>query len=165
MGMYNLILKIVQFCYFQNTFPFVSMSRQTDDIGKTRPKKIVEQSIGTRVANIDCHGHKCNILYKCKLKTMAEVYEKYRIPLLNVIVLNGTILISFMYNNDYITQTINMYCTCSIIMFCIMVINIFTCLIVLIPMESIKHTLFMMMITCLHVISGSRLLTIVSDSH
>ena len=27
-------LKIVHFCYFQNTFPFVSTFRQTDDIRK-----------------------------------------------------------------------------------------------------------------------------------
>ena len=40
---FKLNLKIVHFCYFQNTFPFVSMSRQTDDIGKKRPKKFVEQ--------------------------------------------------------------------------------------------------------------------------
>ena len=25
------------FCYFQNTFPFVSVSKKTDDIGKQRP--------------------------------------------------------------------------------------------------------------------------------
>ena len=47
---YNLNLKIVHFCYFQNTFPFVSMSRQTDDIGKKRPKEFVEQSI----SNVNC---------------------------------------------------------------------------------------------------------------
>ena len=27
-------VKIVHFCYFQNLFPFISMSSQTDDIGK-----------------------------------------------------------------------------------------------------------------------------------
>ena len=31
--------------YFQNTFPFGSMFRQTDDIGKKRPTKFVEQGI------------------------------------------------------------------------------------------------------------------------
>ena len=36
---------MVHFCYFQNTFPFVSMSRKTDDIGKKRPKHFVEQGI------------------------------------------------------------------------------------------------------------------------
>ena len=34
----------MHFCYFQNTFPFVSMSRQTDDIGqKNFLKYFVEQ--------------------------------------------------------------------------------------------------------------------------
>ena len=42
---YNLNLEIDHFCYFQNTFPFVSMSRQTDDIGKIRHKNFVEQGI------------------------------------------------------------------------------------------------------------------------
>ena len=32
-------LKIVHFCYFQNTFPFVSTLRQTDDIRKKTSKK------------------------------------------------------------------------------------------------------------------------------
>ena len=41
--------KIVHFCYFQNTFPFVSMSRQTDDISKKLPKSVVEQGINFNV--------------------------------------------------------------------------------------------------------------------
>ena len=36
-------LKIVHFFYFQNTFPFVSTFRQTDDIRKKRRKHFVEQ--------------------------------------------------------------------------------------------------------------------------
>ena len=36
---------IVHFCYFQNTFPFVSTLRQTDDIRKKRGKHFVEQGI------------------------------------------------------------------------------------------------------------------------
>ena len=44
------ILHIVHFCYFQNTFPFVSMSKQTDDIGKTSPTKFVEQSIDYHIS-------------------------------------------------------------------------------------------------------------------
>ena len=42
----KLNLKIVPFCYFQNMFPFVSMSRQTADIGKKSPKLFVAQGIG-----------------------------------------------------------------------------------------------------------------------
>ena len=49
---YNLNLKIVHFCYFQNTFPFVSMSRQTDDIGKKNPKHFVEQGIECLMHNL-----------------------------------------------------------------------------------------------------------------
>ena len=46
-------VKIVHFCYFQNIFPFVSMSRQTDDIGKTRPKRFVEQDIPPRPPTLE----------------------------------------------------------------------------------------------------------------
>ena len=35
--------KKVHFGYFQNTFPFVSMSRRTNDIGKKFPKIFMEQ--------------------------------------------------------------------------------------------------------------------------
>ena len=49
------------FCYFQNTFHFVSMSRQTDDIGKKLPKQFVEQSIGPIVHTQTCG--ECNINY------------------------------------------------------------------------------------------------------
>ena len=38
---------IVHFCYFQNHFLFVSMPRQTDDIGKKRPKKFTGQTIAS----------------------------------------------------------------------------------------------------------------------
>ena len=42
----NIHLKIVHFCYFQNTFPFVSTFRQTDDIReKKRQFFFVEQGI------------------------------------------------------------------------------------------------------------------------
>ena len=44
---YNLNLKIVHFCYFQNTFPFVSTFRQTDDIRKKCRTFFVEQGIVT----------------------------------------------------------------------------------------------------------------------
>ena len=39
-----LSIKIVHFCYFQNTFPFVSTFRQTDDIRKN-PSIFVDQGI------------------------------------------------------------------------------------------------------------------------
>ena len=39
-------LKIVHFCYFQNTFPFVSTFRETDVIRKERRIFFVEQGIG-----------------------------------------------------------------------------------------------------------------------
>ena len=42
---YHLNLKIVNFCYFQNTFPFVSTFRQTDFIQTKHRKKFVEQGI------------------------------------------------------------------------------------------------------------------------
>ena len=35
-------VRLYIFCYFQNTFPFVSMSRQTDVMGKKFPKLFVE---------------------------------------------------------------------------------------------------------------------------
>ena len=38
-------LNIVHFCYFQNTFPFVSTFRQTDVIRKKRQFFFVEQGI------------------------------------------------------------------------------------------------------------------------
>ena len=44
---YNLNLKIVHFCYFQNTFPFVSTFWQTDDIRKKCRTFFVEQGIVT----------------------------------------------------------------------------------------------------------------------
>ena len=44
-----MILQIVHFCYFQNTFPFVSTFRQTDFIKKKRRKKFVEQGIGIKL--------------------------------------------------------------------------------------------------------------------
>ena len=56
MGMYcHFIhfLKIVHFCYFQNTLTFVSMSRQTDDIGKKCHKNFVEQCIVIPPGGID----------------------------------------------------------------------------------------------------------------
>ena len=42
---YHLNLKIVHFCYFQNTFPFLSTFRQTDNIRKKRRNIFVEQGI------------------------------------------------------------------------------------------------------------------------
>ena len=42
---YNLNFKIVHFCYFQNTFPFVSTFRETDVIRKKHRKYFVEQGI------------------------------------------------------------------------------------------------------------------------
>ena len=42
---YNPNIKIKHFCYFQNSFPFVFMSRQTYDIGKKRPKHFMRQTI------------------------------------------------------------------------------------------------------------------------
>ena len=50
--------KIVHFCYFQNTFPFVSTFQQTYFIKKKRRKHFVEQGIpGMRVTGIDYHYH------------------------------------------------------------------------------------------------------------
>ena len=47
----------------------------TDDVYDTRAKIKIFPSLslgkydnlGTRVVNIVCHGHKCNILYMCKM--------------------------------------------------------------------------------------------------
>ena len=42
---YHLNFKIVHFCSFQNTFPFVSTFRETDVIRKKRRNNFVEQGI------------------------------------------------------------------------------------------------------------------------
>ena len=42
---YNLNTNLEHFGYFQNTFHFVFMSRQTDDIGKNVLKYLMEQTI------------------------------------------------------------------------------------------------------------------------
>ena len=41
----SLPIKNSTFFYFQNTFHFVSMSRQTDNIGKKYPKNFMEQTV------------------------------------------------------------------------------------------------------------------------
>ena len=46
----SLNFKIVHFCYFQKTFPFVSTFRQTDFIPKQRRKHFVEQGIDVNIS-------------------------------------------------------------------------------------------------------------------
>ena len=45
-------IKIVHFCYFQNTFPFVSMSSQTDDIGNNRRKNVMGPTVSLYLSDI-----------------------------------------------------------------------------------------------------------------
>ena len=78
MGMYchfiHLNLNIVHFCYFQNTFPFVSTFRQTDDIRNKRRKNLVEQGIVFPMKFVGCFffpGH------RKKRKSTLEITKMY----------------------------------------------------------------------------------------
>ena len=84
MGMYcyfihflfnNFNFKIVHFCYFQNTFPFVSKCRQTDDIGKKHPKIFVEQGIDYICSHIQIHNVKM-----CSIPNMNFVHDCVHTP-------------------------------------------------------------------------------------
>ena len=83
-----MFLKIVHFCYFKNTFPFVLMSSHTDDIGKKHPKNLVEQGIA--------HFNVCqyNILLHYNVITVIYfVIVWFR----NIVVIIICIIIAIMY--------------------------------------------------------------------
>ena len=83
----SLNVKVVHFCYFQNTFPFGSTFRQTNFIKKKRRKNFVEQGISP-------------FQHKCPLGVFLYILVKERNILILITIVTRELLERYRFNYE-----------------------------------------------------------------